>query len=491
MKKLMLLLITIIMMPSCSNFLDVKSQSIVDKDELFKTPEGFMAALNGVYSRCTQSNLYGGELTFGFPDVLAQNYTTSTGNPYQQTADYNYKDPFLVNKKDSVWSGLYSAISDCNLILENIEERKNVLTEDLSNLIQGEALGLRAYLHLDAFRLFGQSMITDASAKNIPYVKSFSAEATPLSTGTEVLTLVIEDLEQSIQLLAVSDPIFISDYRVGYPTGSSGESNEEESANVFLRNRRHRMNYYAVCATLARAYLCNGDKSQALVYAEKVINSTKFPWTATEDFTADADENKDRILYKELIFGWFINTEEHALELSARFEQGLGNDGQYASADLGNSIYEVAGPGAEDLRYKEWFKDINVGSEVMALQKYIHPMNKPNKHYLMAPAIRLSEMYYIAAECIYADNPVAAWNYFNQVRNHRGITSQVQDTSSEDAFLNELVKECRKEFYGEGQLFYMYKRLNRNVSGQDGNEISADSRIFVLPLPQNEIDFRQ
>jgi hypothetical protein len=107
----------------------------------------------------------------------------------------------------------------------------------------------------------------------------------------------------------------------------------------------------------------------------------------------------------------------------------------------------------------------------------------------MAPAIRLSEIYYIAAECTFDSDPEKAWGYFNTVRLNRGIGATITNEPSKDVFLNELVKESRKEFYAEGQIFYMYKRLNRAIVGQSGIIYSPADNIFVLPLPDDEIQF--
>src|ERR1043165_2572195 len=90
-----------------------------------------------------------------------------------------------------------------------------------------------------------------------------------------------------------------------------------------------------------------------------------------------------------------------------------------------------------------------------------------NLHDLMIPCIRLSEMYYIAAECTFETDAAKGWDYFNTVRLNRGIGTKLSDPSK-TVFMNELLKEARKEFFGEGQMFYMYKRLNVNIAGQSG-----------------------
>jgi hypothetical protein len=97
-------------------------------------------------------------------------------------------------------------------------------------------------------------------------------------------------------------------------------------------------------------------------------------------------------------------------------------------------------------------------------------------------------MYYIAAECAYDTDPAGAVGYLNTVRHNRGY---IVDVTAPDkaTLIQELVKEARKEFYGEGQIFYMYKRLNRNIPAQLGGSTPASDKIFVMPLPDNEIEF--
>src|SRR5690606_38605971 len=162
-----------------------------------------------------------------------------------------------------------------------------------------------AYLHFDALRLFAPAPVSNANADAIPYVTAYSKNTTPLSTVNAVLDSAIRDL-QAAKTLLENDPIRTPNYIVGYPVEPTMNT-EEQNNNLFLQNRRHRMNYYAVCSTLARAYLYQGDKSNALLEATAVIDANKYPWTAMEDFLAVDAKDKDRILYKELIFGRYLS----------------------------------------------------------------------------------------------------------------------------------------------------------------------------------------
>lgn len=486
-----MLLLLVLSLSSCKKWLDLQPETEIAKDELFKTQEGFQEAINGIYTHCTDGALYGNELSFGFLDVMAQNYSFESYNDgwnYIPTSQFKYKNEYFIERSDRVWAGLYKGIVNANLILENIDKDKTIFTDNNYGVIKGEALALRAYLHFDLFRMYGS--YAAASKTGIPYVSTYSNKVTALSSADEVMNNVLTDLEAAKALLRTSDSILSPGYLVNYPLVRDS-STERSARSLFHQNRRHRLNYYAVCGELARAYLYKGDKPNALLNAEEVIRSNKFAWTSQTQFLHVDNKEIDRIGYKELIFAWQINKRKD--EVTTRFE---GSSGKFnILEDPLKFIYESGGSGSvggEDLRLKQWFQPI--GDKRYNLIKYMRNPNARdedstgNKHPLMAPAIRLSEMHYIAAEAIYESNPAKALEYLTKVRNVRGIGTPLQ-VSSYEQMIQELLKDARKEWFGEGQLFYMYKRLNRGIVGQVGSLTPPSKEVFILPLPNNEIEF--
>jgi len=479
---------------SCAKWLDIQPESEIDKSVLFSTEDGFKEALLGVYTRCSAADLYGKELSVGTLEVMAQNYSIATADAlrYAQTKAFEYSDANFIRRKDNIWRGLYNGIVNVNLILQEIDNNQRLFSGDNYRLIKGEALALRAYLHFDVLRLFSPAFSVQANAAAIPYVTTYSNRVTAISSVSQVLDAVLEDLANAKSLLE-SDPIRNMSYRVGYPTIADTLRNTElADPQLFLQNRRHRLNYYAVCAALSRVYLYRGNKSRALEEALSVINSGKFTWTNATDFLAVDNDKKDRILYRELIFGWYVpgmNTVYNA----EWFQEGAG--GMYLEQEDTRAIYETSTVGGTDMRYTQWFNTSSVGSAyISTVQKYrrntFSDSFNANLHYLMVPGIRLSELYYIAAECTYDTDPVHAAALLDEVREHRGIGQKVQ---LEDAtgFRNELLKEYRKEMYGEGQLFFAYKRLNTAILGLQGTIIQPSPSRFNWPLPDDEIMYGQ
>lgn len=479
MKKYVFILISLITLSSCKKFLDIQPESEISKEELFSTEEGFKEALNGAYVGLSSASLYGGNLTFSNLDIMAQNYQFADANLIRIAA-FDYTLPSYVDKINVIWTDAYKQIGNLNQILEVIDQRKSVFRAQNYEIVKGEALALRAYVHFDLLRMFGTSYKNNPSFKAMPYVSTVDTKATPFGTVAEITDKIIGDLQEAKTLLKGKDPILPASYVVGYP--SDEEATELDNPSLFLQNRRHRINYYAVVGELARVYLYKDDKVNSLASAKEVIESLKFPWTAQEDFFAADVTKRDRIFYNEILFGWFIpQSRDQLIGLFSR-----DNPDYSATADQINSIYNLGTVGADDWRYKQWFRLVRSSnnSDRFYLQKYLDNSTPlTNLHPLVAPALRLSEMYLIAAEASFDTNPSAAVNYFNTLRVRRGIGNNVSATVSKTDFINLLEGEYRKEFYGESQNFFMHKRLNLSIITPSGLIYQPTDKIFVFPLP--------
>jgi hypothetical protein len=493
-KYLYITVICLLVCSSCKKFLDVQPESDVTKEQLFSSEDGFKEALNGVYNYCAGKDLYGGRLTFDIPELMAQNYDPAPGTNRNIQA-FIFTERQVIDINDGIWRNGYKAIGYCNAILEAIDAKKNIFSGTNYELIKGEALTLRAYLHFDMLRLFAPSFKSNPSFKAIPYVTTISINATPFLTTTEVLDKIVVDLTLAKQLLK-SDPIIPSGYKVGYPNKKTSDNlpvpdNETSSGSLFLQNRRHRMNYYTACGELARVYLYKEDYSKSLENATEVINANKFPWSSKEDVFKSKIGQRDKIFYPELISCWYMA----GTPLREQLEGYYSNDNAAYSPTIAQKdlIFEKGSVGVDDWRWIQWFRDVpstNSASRALLVKYVVNPDAEGNLHPMIAPAMRLSEMYYIAAEASFDADKTKAINYFNTVREHRGIGDGLPASIDKTEFLRQLIIECRKEFFSEGQIFYMYKRLNRDITNTNGMVYSAGDKIFVLPLPIDEQAYR-
>ena len=80
----------------------------------------------------------------------------------------------------------------------------------------------------------------------------------------------------------------------------------------------------------------------------------------------------------------------------------------------------------------------------------------------------------------------------NKVRASRGCFSL---TPTQESLQDEITNEFRREFLGEGQMFFFYKRHNmfKIPSGKDVNgtgTIDMLASYYVVPLPDSETNVR-
>ena len=78
--------------------------------------------------------------------------------------------------------------------------------------------------------------------------------------------------------------------------------------------------------------------------------------------------------------------------------------------------------------------------------------------------------------------------YFDAERTSRGLPALTADqTLTQDMIYN----EYHKELYGEGQFWYNMKRLNKPiVSNAQTKTLPASDNIYVLPIPEEEYQYR-
>ena len=453
---------------SCSNWLDVKPSDRISEDNNFSSLVGFKKTLNGVYIELNSSDLYGKNLSCEFIEILAQRYAIGDENKSnKELMEFSYNGSAGRGKTTSIWGTAYKLIANTNLILKNIELHSDVLAGEYYNLIKGEALALRALLHFDLFRLFGPIYTEDSTAISIPYYKEFQFDAAPSYAANGFMNMVIEDLLQAEQLL-VNDPI------VKY--GVKGNAKD-----VFLQDRNLRLNYYAVQGLLARAYLYTGNKERALYYAESVIKiqEEKFPWVTP--MKLDNSKSADRVFSTEIMFA-LQNLNRNTLYTSLFDGANLKLNTLLAPrGDVVNYVFESD---KADYRYSSSLSgtvEIS-GTTYRVFNKFQGTDSLYNQ---MIPMIRISEMYMIASETS-TDGPTRA-KYFNTFRNHRNL-GNVREWDVNYY----LEKEWKKEFYGEGQLFFWYKR-NKKTEMQSATDqyglVSVKLSNYVLPIPDAESQY--
>lgn len=471
--------VLVLVSTGCEGWLNVKPYDKIAQDELLSSEEGYMKLLNGIYIELNRDMLYGAALSVEMIEVMGGAYVIGTdksvwGN-YRDLSEYKYGTDYWRARMNETWNKAYSLILNCNLILENIEGDRKLFTDDNYRMVKGEALALRAMLHFDMLRLFGPVYSRHPNQEAIPYYKAYSVTPNEVLAASEVAELITHDLLEARILLA-NDPVRTEGVRMESP--ADGSSN-------FLHYRNLRLNYHAVSALLARSALYFGDRQAAYAYAMEVIKAGEegiFPFVDKSLVTGSPDD-PDRIFSSEVIFA-LSHSQRNTLFKSYYDPSRIPNYVFRMDNDLMSGA--VFGGGArtggnqDDYRYRvNW---VATGAN-RYFYKYSDMNDTGNIRNTMIPMIRLGEMYLIAAEAL-SDDLAAGTALVNILRSNRGVNN-IQELTPEI-----LQYEYIRELYGEGQLFFMYKRMYSPVlfSMTASSNPQPSDRIFIVPLPDSETE---
>lgn len=453
---------------SCNDWLDVQPRSQVEDTEMFATESGFKEALAGVYSSMVSSSTYAKEMTYGFMAVLAHEWDYYYSSQYDDVAAFNYDAAFPTNYIRGIWANSYSGIANVNNLLAHIDDNLRLFSTDNHDVIKGEALALRAFLHFDLLRCFGVSYAVNPQQPAIPYSTALSYRVFPQLTVAEVAEKVVADLLEAEALLKGADPIV------------TGREVTQSTDNGYLYNRQLHLNYYAVKALQARVYMWMGAYDRALDAANTVIQSNAFEWATVANLQSGAD----RCLASEHLFA--LNN----LTLQADVADRYFDDGsQYSFAVTRDRLLDYFDNATQDYRYTFLYKS---GTSTHANNRYLTKYDAPagtNTYYMYKmPLIRLPEMYLVKSEVEYrAGQTETARATLNQLRVARNLPPLPELPAD---FYLELVREYRRELMGEGQLFFLYKRLNRSTILFADVDAVAE-KVYTFPLPITETEAAQ
>lgn len=475
----------------CSDWLDYTPADKQTFEVQFSTPDGFYNSVNGVYNLISTNNLYGYNLSYGPIDIMGNCYNVPTNNTsLTEFCSATYTGSYASSAFANIWSTAYNAILNANLIIKAIDEHPGVLTTNDEKLIRGEMLALRAFLHLDLARLFGESIAYGPDELSVPYadnIEIIRRDRLPLSEI--IYDHIIPDLTKAQELLKESDPI-LTDGVLNF---------QEEEVSNWGRYRQLRMNYYAATLTKARAYIWMEDFDNALTEAVKIADDAHakeiFPWVEPSRLLANSI-NPDRIFSTECLFGFYND------KLSDIYDYRFAG-----TLDPGVALYPVNN---YDARLFDNIGDYRLQSQWTPSQSLVSNMdfikyrgfkanaNNPEFWASFYGMMRISEAYLIAAECHQHNNDVAAAvRYLNPLRVARGNAEFTGDEPAA-SILKQIKLEYCRDMRGEGQIYFLHKRNWQTFTAGSGNsdldgsgqcasrDTPAANARYSVPIPAAE-----
>lgn len=471
MKQIIIGIILAFTMWGCSDWLDVKPTSEREAKDFLNTVNGYKGALTGLYMKMKDDKVYGNNLTMGMVEYMAQHWTPVVNTEGEYMQDLNYRNSSVESRINDMFLQMYNIIVGANKILEEIDEHQSVFVDTaMYQLIKGEALAIRSWVHFDVLRLWGPVPTERTDEKILPYVTACDREVHAYLSFDHYMDLLLQDLDAAERLLEYVDPLKVHSLSATY-TSSEGFNPDDN----FWRYRSVRMNYNAVLGLKARVYLWKGDRIKAGLYARKVMAAVSSRYgekTYRLGTETDMKEN-NQIMATEHIMALDVYNLDS--KISSRFKNS--GDGNYSEsqATIGN-LY-----GGMDYRYDNWWQEVSVShsKNVFTLSKYFQAGGMAKNAAHKIPLMRLSEMYLIAIEC----GDREAETLYNELCTSRGI--EAESLSDLQAVL---LNQYNKEFWGEGVMFFTYKRLGVTNMWR-GKVIDDLKAAYVLPLPDREVKY--
>jgi hypothetical protein len=468
MKKILYLLILLpFFLASCNeDWLDLKPTTEVVSLEAIKNLVDADYAINGIYSTFQSYEYYGARMQY---------YADVTGDDMQATGTNKRSSQFYMmisntdNVYTSLWAKPYEVIRYANNILEQIDALEVTSSEqEKKDDIKGQALALRALALFDATRVFGSTYQKDngESLGGCIILTAVGPDFMPArNTVGECYTQIISDLTAAIPLLTTS-------------------------------KNDGKINRWAAKTLLSRVYLYKGDNTNALLQAEEAITGA----------TANGYRLWTNAEYASSTAAWKSKfTPEVLFEVVNNVSDRAGNDGiaylmlrsGYNDIVLTEAFLNLLNEDPDDVRHKLTKLETSSSSynktQPVYLLKYTGPESDVRNANI--PVLRISEAYLNAAEsAVKLENNDKAIQYLEPIVKRANPANSVTGTVT----LEQVIKERRKEFVGEGHRQFDALRNNETINRIGGwhvpgliEEVKSYDRDYfhaILPIPRYEMD---
>ncbi len=462
-KHTILFVLTALLLVGCNkDFLETSPTYFLSEEDLAKTAEldGSIneATLRGIYTLMVAENAgrTGRHEDFGhksfdiLSDMLSSDMALIQGayNRYTgfanllETVDYTAWPNYMA------WRYYYRIIRSSNLVIKSLGGNDAVPTNDESKWAMGQAKALRAYAYFYLSQFFVSEY--NPSADALPIYTDPEQSAQPLSKLSDVYSLIIDDLTQSI-----------------------------DNLDGFERTSLNSINKDVARGLLAYVYASIGDSAsniKAKDLADDVINSVNYTIMSADEVTGGFTTVNTP--------GWMWG-----------FDITLANDlnllSWWGMMDYFHYSYQAAGnyKGMDDGLYAQ-IKDTDVRKQqfdpnylLMPVNKFYNEARTPfSKRFIEDDYVfmRVSEMYLLSAEMAAKEGMPDATTMLKEVLKERFEDpteySYVDALSGQD-LVDEIILQTRIEMWGEGKSYFLMKR-NKSTTTRGTNHVFLSGQSF-------------
>jgi len=456
MKKIIITIFSLSIICSCSSdLLDVNPEAQKVSSQFYNNSAEIEQGIISVYGALQ----YTGQYQLGMP-ALGELPSDNTYDevPANDAFTYGELDFFTIQPNNtliaSTWKDNYVGIQQANIILTRIGNIPD-MTAEVKNTRIGEMKFLRALMYFNLVRTFGDVPLVLKETTNVN--EYFGQPRTPVA---EVYSAIETDLKESIGLLPATT------------------------------TQKGRVTKGAALGILGKVLLTQKKFSESLTYLNQI---EPLGYQLLTDVTKIFDvANKNNT---EIIF-------------DVQFASGLNGNSEGSNAyQMFSPSGSVSGAKGHNLPTKEVYnlytsadtrRNAYIGltsSGIPFSKKLVKTSNTIADGGSNFVVLRLADVFLMQAECFAEQNDLTNANlYLNKIKTRAGISTV--NFSAKDGLLNEIDRERRLEFVGEGHRWFDLLRTGKAISVMtahfNNNQGYSTAQIrpyhLLMPVPQGQIN---
>ena len=473
---------------SCSDdfLVEEPEGSIINADQVVEATEKNPAlgegTVTGIYATMFTTGTGGtdSQQDFGqkgfdvYGDMICSDMalSTSTYGWYRsRVTEYQAPLDFTQLENYQVWRYYYRIINQANLVIDNLGGNDAVPESDDEKYILGQAIAMRAH----SYFYLTQYMINDVEASwtspTLPIYTEPGFVGNPKSNTQEVYELMEADLIKAIGLLD------------GYARPSKTQVNKSVAQTILayvLASRRDRWTDVVAYANEAlsgttASMMKTDDSINGILGGFNSVDSQGWMW--------GVDLNEDTALS---LVSWWGQIDAYSYSYAAV------GDNKAMDADLYESM------ATDDVRRDQFYN-------VPTSSRYLQPLNK----FYDSDRVIFGSSQIVKADYIYmryeealllkieglaksGQEGLAKTELMNFVATRVGDASYINSLSGQ-ALQDEIYKQVRLEFWGEGKSYLAMKRNKATIKRAAnhlsfvGESIAYDDERLTFEIPQQEI----
>jgi len=480
MKKIFLFLSLAGLAISCNeDFLDTApTETIATPPTNFKLNGLYVMMINTYTGGTTAHEDFGQKGYDIISDLLSGDMALARNgyNRYRNVANFSATTDYTVNTPNYIaWRYYYRVIAGANDIINDLGGNNAVPDTDEKKSIMGQAKALRAYAYFYLMQFYNQSY--DPSKDAIPVYNLPNQPAQPKSKQSVVYDFIISDLTNAITLLG-----------------------------NYSRPNKGYINKYVAEGLLAYTYAAMGENAKAATLSLDIINNGGFSVTTNEQavggFGGKYNGGFNSISTPSWMWGFDL-TNDNGLDLVSwwgqmdMFTYSYESVGDYKTADAG-FVASIA-THSDDVRVSQFSESYN-GFKYFPTNKFYNSARKLQGQRNVTDDyiyMRVDEFYLLAAETLAKSGDEAQAKSI--LKKYLGTLAQrMSDVTYIDALAgtslqNEIYRNTRIEFWGEGKSYLAMKRnkatITRGANHQffPNTSYSYDDPKLTFKIPQSEI----